>query len=292
MVAVGGRSRGSRGGSTVSAWAQWDGAPVECAYASTPIGRRMRCRAWRKWGTGARRSGSGMTSRRRPEAHRPQRASPECRQAWSRACSQTCQPALGCRWRTGAGGGRDPEAGTRRWCRGSGVGALGPSSRTPAEGRRSCGVEGRRWMPWAQCRQRRAGGRQCHRRAGRWTGTCPTWPRRSRWRPGRRRSDCTMLTVLAWGCTGTGSAGRPDLDGQRRQSRWAGCSRQSVTPQCHIGFLSSANPRTIILCEKNWAWLSSWSKNKKNPLSLYIKASWSKQMGFSKRQNVQPQQKP
>jgi hypothetical protein len=29
----------------------------------------------------------------------------------------------------------------------------------------------------------------------------------------------------------------------------------------------------------------------KNPLSLYLKASCSKQMGFSERQNVQPQQK-
>jgi hypothetical protein len=24
---------------------------------------------------------------------------------------------------------------------------------------------------------------------------------------------------------------------------------KNVTPQCHLGFLSSANPRTIILCE-------------------------------------------
>jgi hypothetical protein len=24
-----------------------------------------------------------------------------------------------------------------------------------------------------------------------------------------------------------------------------------VTPQCHLGFLSSANPRTIILCDQN-----------------------------------------
>jgi hypothetical protein len=33
---------------------------------------------------------------------------------WSRACSRTCQPAPGCRWRTDGGGGRDHEAGARR----------------------------------------------------------------------------------------------------------------------------------------------------------------------------------
>jgi hypothetical protein len=44
----------------------------------------------------------------------PQRASPECRQAWSRACGRTCQPVPGCQWRTGAGEGRDPGAGVRR----------------------------------------------------------------------------------------------------------------------------------------------------------------------------------
>jgi hypothetical protein len=44
----------------------------------------------------------------------PLKASPECRQAWSRACSQTYQPTPVCRWRTGADGGRDPGAGTRR----------------------------------------------------------------------------------------------------------------------------------------------------------------------------------
>jgi hypothetical protein len=26
-------------------------------------------------------------------------------------------------------------------------------------------------------------------------GTCPTWPRRSQWRPSRRRSDCTKLAA-------------------------------------------------------------------------------------------------
>jgi hypothetical protein len=49
-----------------------------------------------------------------PVGRRPQRASSECRQAWSSACSRTCQPAPRCQWRTGAGGRRDPEAGTRR----------------------------------------------------------------------------------------------------------------------------------------------------------------------------------
>jgi hypothetical protein len=29
--------------------------------------------------------------------------------------------------------------------------------------------------------------------------------------------------------------------------RWT--KMATVTPQCHLGFLSSANPRTIILCE-------------------------------------------
>ena len=38
--------------------------------------------------------------------HHRRRASPECRQTWSRACSWTCQPTLECRGRTGAGEGR------------------------------------------------------------------------------------------------------------------------------------------------------------------------------------------
>jgi hypothetical protein len=62
-------------------------------------------------------------SHRRPGARRPQRALPECQQAWSRACSRTCQPAPGCQERTGAGVGRDPKASVqhvmpRNWWRG------------------------------------------------------------------------------------------------------------------------------------------------------------------------------
>jgi hypothetical protein len=35
------------------------------------------------------------------------------------------------------------------------------------------------------------------------------------------------------------------------QPRWVGARRSAkgVTPQCHLGFLSNTNPRTIILCE-------------------------------------------
>jgi hypothetical protein len=36
------------------------------------------------------------------------------RQAWSRACSQTCQPALECQWCTGAGAEGDPGTNVRR----------------------------------------------------------------------------------------------------------------------------------------------------------------------------------
>jgi hypothetical protein len=36
-------------------------------------------------------------------------------------------------------------------------------------------------------------------------------------------------------------------------AKWTGrhLPGECVTPQCHLGFLSSANPRTIILCEQN-----------------------------------------
>jgi hypothetical protein len=58
--------------------------------------------------------GQAPVRRRRSGPRLPQRASLECRQAWSRACSLTCQPVPGRRWRTGAGEGRDPRAIVRR----------------------------------------------------------------------------------------------------------------------------------------------------------------------------------
>jgi hypothetical protein len=63
---------------------------------------------------GARLSGSGKMSHRRPGARRPRRALPECQQAWNRACNRTCQPATECRWRTDDGAGRDPGADVRQ----------------------------------------------------------------------------------------------------------------------------------------------------------------------------------
>jgi hypothetical protein len=74
---------------------------VVCAYEGTPAGRHRRCQAPVRRRVGDR-------------GCRPQRASPVCQQAWSRACSRTCQPALECRWRTDTGAGRDPRTGVRQ----------------------------------------------------------------------------------------------------------------------------------------------------------------------------------
>jgi hypothetical protein len=59
-----------------------------------------------------------------------------------------------------------------------------------------------------------------------------------------------------------------------------------VTPQCHLGFLS-------VLTQESTFHVSQIKHEHqtdlriKDPLSLYLKASCSKQMSFSKEQNVE-----
>jgi hypothetical protein len=52
---------------------------------------------------------------RRLEDRRPRRASSRCQQAWSRACSRSCQSAPECRGHTGDGEGRGPGAIASGW---------------------------------------------------------------------------------------------------------------------------------------------------------------------------------
>jgi hypothetical protein len=65
----------------------------------------------------------------------------------------------------------------------------------------------------------------------------------------RGRGRAGVVDERGQGVSGSGRANRLGPEAQARVRGREGAV--SVTPECHLGFLSSANPRTIILCEPN-----------------------------------------